>query len=243
MKAPRAVALCESFAGTLDFQSGDWASAEAQLRRAIDGFRRVNSASGEALSLQRLAVLLTARGALEEARALLDEGIVVGSRAAMRSHCLTRIHASLTRNRLAAEDRDGARASLEEGLAEAARHGHCATCSALLLPEAVRVELAWDHHREAARYAAQLEEVARRFGSRAWIAMAEHARARVQAARGHTDEAFQTLERARTGYAAIGFSYEAARCLAAQSRLKRGAGAKDDVRRALAALGASACDS
>lgn len=145
------------------------------------------------------------------------------------------------RNRLAADDRHGARSSLEEGLAEAARHGHCATCNALLLPEAVRVELAWDDLRAAAGYASKLEDVAGRFGSRAWIAMAEHARGRVHAARGETGEAFEALERARRGYADIGFSYEAARCMAAQSRLKRASA--DDVRRALEALGASACDS
>jgi tetratricopeptide (TPR) repeat protein len=219
MKAPRAIALCESFAGTLDFQGGRWNEAEANLRRAVQGFRIVGSASGEALSLQRLAVLLTARGELEEARALLDEGIVVGERAAMRSHCLTRLHASLARNRLAAGDREGAQTSLREGLAEAARHGHCATCSALLLPEAVRVELAWENLREAEAYAAKLEDVAGRFASRAWTAMAEHARGRVLAARGHVEPAFATFERARIAFDEIGFPYEAARCLMAQGRL------------------------
>ena len=197
MQAPRAIALCESFAGTLDFQSGQWDGADTQLRRAIAGFRQVGSACGEALSLQRLAVLLTARGELDEARALLDEAIVVGGRAAMRSHCLTRIHASLTRNRLAAHDRGAARASLEEGVLEAVRHGHCATCSALLFPEAVRVELAWDDLGAAERYAKRLEDVAASFGSRAWTAMADHARGRVHAARGDVDQAFDAFERAR----------------------------------------------
>jgi tetratricopeptide (TPR) repeat protein len=219
MKAPRAIALCESFAGTLDFQCGDWDAAEAQLRRAVDGFRQVGSACGEALSLQRLAVLLTARGAVDDAGTLLDEAIVVGSRAAMRSHCLTRIHASLTRNRLAARDRESARVSLEEGLAEAARHGHCSTCNALLLPEAVRLELAWEDVGEAERYAKRLDEVAGRFGSRAWRAMAEHARGRVLAARGDVDEAYSSLERARSAYEEIGVPYDAARCLMAQSRV------------------------
>ncbi|HEX4509136.1 MAG TPA: BTAD domain-containing putative transcriptional regulator, partial [Burkholderiaceae bacterium] len=60
MKAPRAVALCENFSGMLDFQGGRWSEAETQLRQAIDRFRLVGSASGEALSLQRLGVLLTA---------------------------------------------------------------------------------------------------------------------------------------------------------------------------------------
>jgi DNA-binding SARP family transcriptional activator/tetratricopeptide (TPR) repeat protein len=255
MNAPRAMALCESFAGTLDFQKGDWSAAEAQLRQAIERFRQVGSASGEALSLQRLAVLLTARGALEDARALLDEGIVVGGRAAMRSHCLTRIHASLTRNRLAANDRDGARASLDEGLAEAARHGHCATCNALLLPEAVRVELAWGDAAAAERYAARLEEVAARFGSRAWTAMAEQARGRVLGARGDVEKAVLALERAGKTYTEIGFPYEAARCALLESTLlesgspknksarARAAAVAEEAKRAFATLGAAGVES
>ncbi len=230
MKAPRAVALCENFGGMLDFQGGRWNEAEAQLRQAIDRFRQVGSACGEALSLQRLAVLLTARGDLEAARTLLDEGLVVGGRAAMRSHCLTRIHASLARNRLAARDRDAARASLEEGLAEAARRGHCATCSALVLPEAVRVALAWKDLPEAERFARRLEDVAERFASRAWTAMAQQTRGRVLAARGDADAAFEALEQARVAFDAVGSPYEAARCLMAQSRLFAGARGKQRTR-------------
>ncbi|HXJ22114.1 MAG TPA: BTAD domain-containing putative transcriptional regulator [Polyangia bacterium] len=248
MKAPRAVALCENFSGMLDFQGGRWNEAEAQLRQAIERFRLVGSASGEALSLQRLAVLFTARGEVEASRRLLDEGLVVGGRAAMRSHCLTRIHASLARNRMAAGDREGARASLQEGLAEAERHGNCATCSALLLPEAVRVELAWGEIERADAYAGQLDEVAQRFGSRAWTAMADHARGRVLAARGQIDPAFQALESARVAFEAVGAPYDAARCVMAQSRLfttargkvrARGAALAAQAGRVFASLGAT----
>jgi DNA-binding SARP family transcriptional activator len=219
MKAPRAIALCENFAGTVDFLAGRWDEADAQLRRAIEGFRLVGSASGEALSLQRLAILLTARGQLDEARRLLGEGIVVGERAAMRSHCLTRMYASLARNRLAAGDHPSASESLREGLAEAARHGHCTTCNSLLLPEAVRVELASGNLSGAETYARSLDDVARRFGSRVWIAMAEHARGRVAAARGDLDDARGALDRARRAFDEIGSPYEAARCAMAASRL------------------------
>lgn len=248
MKAPRAVALCENFSGTLDFQGGRWSEAETQLRQAIERFRHVGSASGEALSLQRLAVLLTARGEVEAARTLLDEGLVVGGRAAMRSHCLTRIHASLARNHLAADDREAARASLEEGLAEAARHGHCATCNALLLPEAVRVALAWNDLDAAESYAKRLDDVAHKFASRAWTAMAHHARGRVHAARGEIDAAFEALEHAREAFDALGVPYEAGRCLMAQSRLfaaskgkarARGAALEQEAQRVFAALGAA----
>ena len=248
MKAPRAVALCESFAGTLDFQAGRWGEAETQLRKAVERFRQVESACGEAISLQRLAVLLTARGELEESRTLLDEGLVIGGRAAMRSHCLTRIHAALARNRLAAGDRQAARSSLEEGLAEAARHGNCATCSALLLPEAVRVALVWKDLDGAERYAAQLEDVARRYASRAWTAMAEQARSRVLAASGDLEAAFETSERARRAFDEIGAPYDAARCLMFQSRLfaegkhrspKRATALAEAARSVLSTLGAS----
>ena len=178
---------------------------------------------------------------------MLDESIVVGGRAAMRSHCLTRAHASLARNRLAANDRDGAQASLQEGLAEAARHGHCATCNALLLPEAVRVELAFGNVREAEAYAKTLEDVAERFGSRAWTAMATHARGRVLAARGEADAAFDAFERARGAFEEAGSPYEAARCVMAQSRLlekkaktkTRASTLADAARGVLASLGAA----
>ena len=251
MHAPRAIALCETFAGTLDFQSGLFDEAEKRLRLAIDAFRQLGSASGEALALQRLGVLLTARGALEESRAILDEGIVVGVRAAMRSHCLTRIHASLTRNRLAADDRDGAQRCLEDGLAEAARHGHCSTCNALLLPEAVRVELAWDNVRAAEAYATKLEDVATRFESRVWTAMAKLARGRVLGARGKVKDAEAAFDDARRAYEEIGSPYEAARCLLAASKLYAAGSRKDPARatellnaarNALAAINASDCE-
>jgi hypothetical protein len=249
MQAPRALGLCRSFGGALDFQAGRWQEAEAQLREAVQLFRQVGSASGEALSLQRLGVLLTAQGQLEPARAALDEGIVVGGRAAMRSHCLTRLHASLARNRLAAGDRGAALLSLQEGLAEVARHGHCSTCNALLLPEAVRVELAFEHLSAAEQHAAQLERVAERFGSRAWTAMARCARGRVLAARGEQRAALQALEAARRDFAELGHPYEAARVLLVQSRVLAAAepdsGSRalaEQARAALEALGATALE-
>lgn len=240
MQAPRALGLCKSFGGALDFQAGRWHEAEAQLREAVQLFRQVGSASGEALSLQRLGVLLTARGQLEPARSALDDGIVVGGRAAMRSHCLTRLHASLARNRLAAGDRNAALASLEEGLAEVARHGHCSTCNALLLPEAVRVELAFEHLREAEQHAVQLERVAERFGSRAWTAMARCARGRVLAARGEQPAALAALEAAGKDFAELGHAYEAARVLLLRSRLKAALPGDEAAARQLAEQAAAA---
>ncbi len=219
MGAPRAEALCRCFGGTLDFLSGDWERAELELREAIQLFRRVGSACGEALSLQRAGVLATARGRLDEGRALLDEGIAAGVRAAMRSHCLTRLHASLARNRLAAGDRVGAQESIGAGLSEVARHGNCATCNSLLLPEAVRVSLALEQVAEAERYSDQLDAVAARFESRLWSAMAQQARGRVLAARGARPAALEALAAAEASFSAAGYAYDAARCSLLAARL------------------------
>lgn len=212
MGAPRAIALCRSFGGVLEFQGGDWASAEQQLRDAVDIYRRVKGASGESLSLQRLGVLLTARGRLDEGLAVLAEAGFAAERALMRSHCMTRVHASTARNRLAAGDLAAAASSLAEGLDMASRHGNCLTCNALLLPEAVRVRIARGDLAGAEAAATELEGLAVRFGSRAWTAMSRQARGRVDAARGDRARATKAFEEAATAFEAFASTYEAARC-------------------------------
>jgi tetratricopeptide (TPR) repeat protein len=247
MGAPRALALCRCFGGALEFQTGRWAEAAAALDEAVRLYREVGSASGESLSLQRLGVLLTAQGDLERARQVIDEGIVVAERAAMRSHCLTRLHASMTRNRLAADDLEVARTSLEAGLVTARRHGHCVTCNALLLPEAVRLEVTAGNVERADEHAAQLERIATRFDSRAWTAMASHARGRVHAARGAWREACEAFEQARAAFIAVDQLYEAARCQLGWAEAARRAGpalaahadgARSEAHAAFARLGA-----
>ena len=246
MQAPRALALCLCFEGTLDFQAGRWGAAERALREGVELYRKVGSACGESLTRQRLGVLLTARGEIDEAKEVLDEGIVVGERAAMRSHCLTRLHASMTRNRLAAGDVAGAEASLADGLSTVARHGQCATCSSLLLPEAVRVALAVEDHGRAEAHAASLEEIAARFGSRTWRAMARHGRARILKARGRWQDAASAFDEARGLFDAAGHAYEAARAATGLASVQRRLGKRaereasrteSEVRRVLSELG------
>ena len=117
----------------------------------------------------------------------------------------------MTRNRLAADDLAEAGTSLEEGLFEAKRHGHCVTCNALLLPEAVRVALATEDIKAARRYANELEEIASDFESEAWVAMASHGTGRVLLAERKSKQAVEKLERARNAYQNIGQGYERAR--------------------------------
>jgi tetratricopeptide (TPR) repeat protein len=67
MGAPRAIALCQCFNGALEFQAGRWSEAEPALRESIKLYHELGAAAGEALALQRLGTLLTARGRLDEA--------------------------------------------------------------------------------------------------------------------------------------------------------------------------------
>ncbi len=227
MGAPRALALCHNFGGALDFQAGRWDSAEQSLRDAVALYREVGSAAGESLSLQRLGLVLTARGVLDEAYEALSEGLVVAERAAMRSHCLTRLHASMIRNRLAAKDREAIAVSVAEGLEAARRHGNCVTCNALLLPELVRGQIELGRLDDAWTACAQLQETAAEFDSNVWKAMAAQCSGRVMLAQGDHEQAFEALGRAADAYRAADQPYEVARCLKLQAACRAAAGSTD----------------
>ncbi|MEW5938255.1 MAG: hypothetical protein AB1750_01220 [Chloroflexota bacterium] len=221
MGAPRAVALCQCFNGALEFQSGHWAEAESALRESVKLYRELGAASGEALALQRLGALLTARGGLDEAMSVFEEGTLAAERAAMRAHCLTRLYASMTRNRLTANDLDSAEHYLALGLAMSERHGHCATCHALLYPAAVSLHIARGAFASAEESCRQLEEAAQKYGSQAWIAMARQARGELASAQKDFETALKCYEEASQAFKSGGDEYESARCLAAMAEIRR----------------------
>jgi ATP/maltotriose-dependent transcriptional regulator MalT len=229
MGAPRAIALCQCFMGALEFQAGHWAEADAALRESIRLYREIGAASGEALACQRQGVLQTARGRLDEALATLEEGVVAAERALMRAHCLTRLYAAMARNRLAAGDLHAADQALALGLAMSARHGHCTTCDALLLPAAVSVRVAQGNLAAAEAFCRQLDAAAEQYASRMWVAMARQARGELAAARGQIDAALRAYAEAQTEFAATAHAYEAARCLASAATLRLQRGTPDDL--------------
>ena len=228
MNAPRAIALCQCFNGALEFQAGHWAEAEAALRESIKLHRELGAASGEALAWQRLGVLQTARGQLDEAMASFEEGVIGAERATMRAHCLARLYASMTRNRLTAGDLEAADQYLTLGLAMGERHGNCATCDSLLIPAAVSVRVAQKDFAAAEAFCRRMDAAAQQYGSRAWVAMARQSRGELAAARGDLDDALAFYTEAHAAYAA-GNEYEAARCLAAIAALKKKRRAAGDL--------------
>jgi predicted negative regulator of RcsB-dependent stress response len=235
MNTPRALALCQCFNGALEFQAGRWAEAEAALRDSIRLHREIAAASGEALACQRLGVLLTARGQLDEGLAILEEGVVAAERALLRAHCLTRLYASMTRNRLKGGDVDTADQYLTLGLAMGERHGNCATCDALLFPAAVSVRVAQRDFAAAESFCHRLDAAAEQYNSRIWIARARQARGELAAAQGDLDVALACYTEAHAAYLAAGNEYEAARCLDAMAALRQTRRATGDLEIARAA--------
>jgi len=222
--------------GVAALAAGDLGLAEAALRDALERHRAAGSAIGEALALERLAGLLTVRGRIDEALALVDLGIVVAERAGLRRHALTRLHAIQARNRLAAGALYAAEDAIREASETAARHGECAACDAAFRPEAVRVALARGRIGVADAEATQLEEIARQRGGRVLVATARLARARVLAAHGRTDDALAALAHARAGFLGAGHRLDAGRTVRLEARLRGAAWTLPGELRALDAL-------
>jgi len=215
MGATRAIALCHCFAGALEFQSGHWSEASDALRQSIQLYREIGAASGEALACQRLGVLQTACGQLAEGLATLYEGLAAAERALMRAHCLTRVYATIVRNRLAATDLLAADNALTLGLAMSERHGNCATCDALLLPVAISVRVAQGDFSAAETFCRQLDEAAEKYASHMWVAMARQSRGELAKAQEKLDDALRYYAEALTAFRTAGNEYESARCLTA----------------------------
>ncbi len=234
MNAPRAIALCQCFTGALEFQAGHWREAEAALRESIRVHREIGAASGEALACQRLGVLLTERGQLDEGLGVLEEGVIAAERALLRAHCLARLYAALTRNRLAADDIAAANQALELGLEMSERHGHCTTCDALLLPTAVSLRVRQGDLESADEFYRELEHASQKYQSRVWVAMTLQSHAELAAGRSELDDAIRDYRQAYETFTQAGNTFEAMRCLTALNtvRLKRQAEGDAEAARA-----------
>jgi predicted negative regulator of RcsB-dependent stress response len=214
MGAPRAIALCQNFAGFLEFQAQHWPEAETALQESIDLFREIGAAGGEALSCQRLGVLQTEQGHLDEALATLETGVVAAKQALLRAHLQGRLQAAIAHNRLKAGDLAVADQALTES------HGHCPLCESLLLPVAVSIRIAQGDLAAAEAYCHKLDEATARYKSDVWVALAAQARGELAVAQGDAETAIRHYQAAQTGFQGANNAYLAAQCGAAVAELQ-----------------------
>jgi ATP/maltotriose-dependent transcriptional regulator MalT len=107
------------------------------------------------------------------------------------------------------------------GLAISDRHGHCATCHALLYPAAVSVHIARGALSQAEAFCRQLEQASSAYQSRTWVAMARQSRGELAAAQGDLETSLACYEEASQAFKTTGNQYEAARCLSAMAEIRR----------------------
>jgi len=220
MGAPRAIALCQSFNGALELQVGHWSQAKESLQESVQLFQEIGAADGEALSWQRLGILQTAQGQLDEGLLALEEGIVAAKHAKLRAHLQGRLYASVARNRLLAGDLPAAEQALLLGEALTESHGHCALCEALLLPVAVSVRIAQGDLTAAEEYCSQLDKATTRYGSYTWVALASQARGELAVARGDIEAAKSYYLEAQAGFHDAKNEYAATQCAEALAQLQ-----------------------
>jgi len=220
MGAPRAIALCQNFNGALEFQAEHWAEAETALQESIDLFQHIGAGGGEALSRQRLGVLQTEQGRLDEALFTLEAGVVAAKQALLRAHLQGRLQASIARNRLLAGELPAAEHALSLGQALTESHGHCPLCESLLLPVAVSVRITQGDLAAAEAYCSQLDEATTRYGSRTWVALAAQARGELAAARGDIEAATTYYTAAQTDFREAKNEYAATQCSEALAQLQ-----------------------
>lgn len=214
----RAMAVCEHALGTLHFVVGRWRDSGAELARSVRLARAAGASQAAIIGEQRLALLETAMGQVADGRRRLQRALAEARDAdslITHHHSRTRLLAALARTQLQAGALDDARASVDEAFAAQRELGGCVSCDALLYPTAVPVYLATGAIDRASEASTQADVTAGAFGSRAWVAAADHARGLLLAARDDDAGADVSLSAAASAFKVLGQPYDIARSLTA----------------------------
>ena len=159
--ALRAAAFATALIGESALLSGDLVTAERELRDAAALHHELDSALGEAHSLQRLAEVHLARGEGDAARDLLDRALPLARWSILAHHLLHRIYGTII---AAAPDPSVAHAEVDRAEAALGVDDWCQFCSVMLsVPAAIACARSGDieharHHLHIAERSAQLWE-------------------------------------------------------------------------------------
>ncbi|WP_020393013.1 BTAD domain-containing putative transcriptional regulator [Kribbella catacumbae] len=183
--ALRAQAFAWCLLGESLLLHGRWDEAEGCLERSAEIHGELGPNSG-ALPWQRLAELAAVRGDSESAAAALRRGMAIAGVSPLARHTWGRLYATAALDAVERGYPEEALRAVRSAAAAAARHGECPSCAALLNPIAAETCAALGDVASADLHAAAAERVAGMFDSSAWRAMAETARASVDAAKGES---------------------------------------------------------
>lgn len=186
--------------------------ALANLIQARSLYGELSATAGEAITFQRLAMVETAMGEHETAHAHILEGLDLAQSASMRSHCQARLFATLGRNRYEAGDHDGLQAAATAGLAAAAAHSWCTTCSGLLYPVVILARATAGDFAAARAYIQEATVAVGTNGHPFVRGLTDQVAALVAGMTGEWAQALQGLHRSRRAFLAMSHRFEVARC-------------------------------
>jgi DNA-binding SARP family transcriptional activator len=210
--APRALALCHYYRGTMAYFKGKFPTALRRLTTAISLYDQVGSASGEAMCRLVRGVATTALGQLDEGLNDLELGLQAAKQGTMSGHAMIRLYAGLGRNRIDANDAEAARAYADAGLSLAHEPSTC-ICYASFHPVAAAAYALTGDLERASELGSIALAHARNFESPAFLCMAQQANAIVHAIAGTWEPAFTALDEAQELAEHHGLPYERCRTL------------------------------
>ena len=189
--ALRGVAFATALIGEAALMMGDVDRAEAELTEAVELHADIDSAGGQAHSLQRLAEVRLAQGRRDEARALLDRALLLARWSTMGMHLLQRIFGTLIDS---SPDPTSARAMVDRAEATLGEPDNCWFCTVMLaVPAATACARVGDLD-DAHRFLESAKRSVSHWGESSWQAAVLEAEATVALADGDA-EAYRRLSR------------------------------------------------
>ena len=205
----RAEAFATALLGEAALLAGELAEAERELQDAVDLYRELGAAAGEASTLQRLAELRLLQGDRTEANRLLRQALPKARWSMMALHMVQRIFGTKI---LAAPDPQAARAVVEEATEVIGREDRCGFCDIMLaVPAAIACADVGDIT-EARRNLSAAERSSLLWEGTAWQGAVLEARAHLARAAGHPDDGVRLLREAVVLFEQAGQPLDAERC-------------------------------
>jgi len=212
--ALRGVAFATALIGEAALMMGDLSRAEAELEAAVALNADLDAAGGQAHGMQRLAEVRLAQGRSAEARALLDEALLLARWSSMGMHLLQRIFGTLIAS---AADPKSARIMVDRAESTLGEPDQCWFCTVMLAVPAATACARVGDLEDAHRFLAAAERSVEHWGESSWRAAVIEARATVALAEGDPAGHHRLSREAAEAYAAVGHQQDAERCLAAAS--------------------------
>jgi tetratricopeptide (TPR) repeat protein len=205
----RAVAFATALRGEAALLKGDLDLAEGELLDSVELHHDLESAAGEAHSLQRLAEVHLARGDRATAESMLNRALPLARWSPIAPHLLQRVYGTLI---LAAPDPETAFSVVERAEATLSPEDDCLFCTIMLDLPAAQASAAVGDFDRAHAYIASAEVSAERWQGTAWQASVTETRGHLAFAEGRADDGRRLMREAALLFESSGQPLDAARC-------------------------------